>query len=126
MAANGAKNVVMIVVALVLLGGAAYVAKERGLIGGPSLEEREQTMRNKGNEFRLLISREMTKEPERFNAVSVKVQVDEGIKNPEKDGRLFVQGVVKVQADLDYLKQLIASKEPPMEVIYEVRVAPKQ
>ncbi len=124
MAASGAKNGVKIIVALVLLSGAAFVAKQRGLIGGPSLAEREQTMRDKLNDFRLLISREFIKEPERFNNVSMALKLEEGIANPEKDSRLIVQGVVKSPADLEYIKKLIASKEPPVEVVYEVRISP--
>ena len=126
MAASGAKNVMMIIVALAALGGAALVAKQRGLIGGPSLDERIQTVREKGQTFQAAVSRDLNKQPERFNTVTIALKLDEDMKNPEQDGRILLAGVVKDAADLEYIKQLVASKEPPMEVEWSVRVVPKQ
>jgi len=126
MSASGAKNVVMIIVAVAALGGAALVAKQRGLIGGPSLDDRTLAVREKGDTFRQAVSRELNKQPERFNTVTIALQVEEDMKNPEKDARILVAGVVKEEADLDFIKQLVASKEPPLEVEWSVRVTPKQ
>ena len=69
---------------------------------------------------------QQTKQPERFNTVTIALKLDEDMKNPEQDGRILVAGVVKDAADLEYIKQLVASKEPPMEVEWSVRVVPKQ
>jgi hypothetical protein len=117
---NAAKNAVMVIVALVILGVAGFVVYQRM---GPQPEDTHIAEKQKGTEYRIKLSAITNRQPEKFNTVTMQMKPEEY--TPKEKLRLEIAGVVANQAALDELKKIVADNPAPVPVEWNVRVAGK-
>ena len=121
MAGSGPKNTILIVVVLVALGAAAYIAGPK--LWGPSAEAQITAIRDNGDPFCLQMGRQMNKEgDDRFKRVNVRLVFDEEAKNPEKSAKIIVGGKVRSAEDKAAVEKLVKDNNPPYPVDWELVV----
>jgi hypothetical protein len=112
------KNAVMAVVALVIFAVAGVVAYQA--LGPQFAESAHRGKVDKGNEYRMTLSKMTAKDPQKFNSVSMLVGPDEW--SEKAVVTLEIGGRVPNQAALDDLKKLVEQNPSPVPVEWKVKV----
>ena len=121
--ANASKAAVLGVLIAVILGAAGFMGY-RYYAESADLALRNELL-EKGRDFQQKVSRELSRQGEKFNQVNVTAFSEEPPAKPK--GRIEIMGRVTDDAALAELKKLIATvpTPPPLELVWNVKVVGK-
>jgi type II secretory pathway pseudopilin PulG len=115
---NAAKNIVILIATLAILGVAGTIAYTR--LSEASALNKENELREQGGTFRQKMSRELNKDP-RFNRINIIVET---VAEPKPSGQIVIEGSVNDEEELKYVKGLAEQCQPPYEVVFKLKVVP--